>query len=191
MRQRVAATFAALTLAGVLLFNFKAPDDKALVTAIKTGTVGTSSGTGTSVGTLPGSGTGSTGTTGTTGTTGAGTGTTGTGTGTTGAGTTGGTTSGSGSGSTASGTFTGAAAPDPYGDVQVQITVKNGKITDVQALSLPVGGHSGRISDYVAPILRSQVLSAQSANIQGVSGASYTSQAYAQSLQSALDAAGI
>ena len=82
-------------------------------------------------------------------------------------------------------------AANPYGDVQVQITVKNGKITDVQALAMPTGGHSGRISNYVAPILRSQALSAQSANINGVSGASYTSQAYAESLQGALDAAGI
>ncbi|MBI3745134.1 MAG: FMN-binding protein [Chloroflexi bacterium] len=166
MRQRAAATFAALTLAGVLLLNFKAPDDKALVTAIKTAASGTSPGTGTTTGTGATTGTGS-------------------------PGTTDGAASGTGGGSTAAGTFTGAVAPDPYGDVQVQITVKNGKITDIQALSLPVGGHSGRISDYVAPILRSQALAAQSANIQGVSGATFTSQAYAQSLQGALDAAGL
>ena len=78
-----------------------------------------------------------------------------------------------------SGTFTGPLAANPYGDVQVQITVQGGKIVDVQALSLPIGGHSGRISNYVEPILRSQALAAQSARINGVSGASYTSQAYA------------
>jgi uncharacterized protein with FMN-binding domain len=168
MRQRAAASFAALTLAGILLFNFKGPSQAALVTSIKPNTGGTTSGTGATTGS----------------------GATGTSTGTTGTSTTG-STPGSGTGSTASGTFTGPVAPDPYGDVQVQITVQKGKITDVQALSLPVGGHSGRISDFVAPILRSQALSAQSANIQGVSGATFTSQAYAQSLQGALDAAGL
>lgn len=172
MRQRAAASLAALTLAGVLLLNFKGPSSAALVTAIKTNPGGTSAGTGTTTGS--GNGT----TTGTTGTTGTGS-----------SGTTGGTTTGSRS--TASGTFTGPVSPDPYGDVQVQITVTKGKITDVQAVSLPSGGHSGRISDYVAPILRSQALAAQSANIQGVSGATYTSQAYAQSLQGAIDAAGL
>ena len=167
MRERAAATVAALTLAGVLLFNFRGPDDKALVTSIKTGTSGTTSGAGATAGTGTTTGTGGTG------------------------GTSGSTTTGSGGGSSASGTFAGPVAQNPYGDVQVQITVKNGKITDVQALSLPVGGHSGRISNYVAPILRSQALAAQSANIDGVSGATFTSQAYAESLQGALDAAGL
>ena len=59
------------------------------------------------------------------------------------------------------------------------------------ALALPVGGHSGRISNYVAPILRTQALAAQSAAIDGVSGATYTSRAYAASLQGALDQAGL
>jgi uncharacterized protein with FMN-binding domain len=182
MRERAAATAAALTLAAALLIGFKAPDAKALVTSIKPGS-GTTTGAGTTTG-------GSTGTTTGTSTTGGST----TGGSTTGGTTTGGTSNGgtsSGGSSNASGTFTGPVAANPYGDVQVQITVKSGKITDVQALSLPTGGHSGRISSYVAPILRSQALSAQSANISGVSGASYTSQAYAQSLQGALDAAGI
>jgi uncharacterized protein with FMN-binding domain len=176
MRERAAATAAALTLAAALLIGFKAPDAKALVTAIKTGSGGTTTGAGTTRG---------------------GTGTT-TGSSTTGGSTTGGSTTGgnanggsSSGNSTASGTFTGPVAANPYGDVQVQITVKNGKITDVQALAMPTGGHSGRISNYVAPILRSQALSAQSANINGVSGASYTSMAYAESLQGALDAAGL
>ncbi|MEO8208776.1 MAG: FMN-binding protein [Chloroflexota bacterium] len=88
-----------------------------------------------------------------------------------------------------SGTFTGPQVQNPFGLVQVAITVTAGKIVDVTALSLPAGGHSGRISDFVAPILRSQALAVQSARIDGVSGATYTSRAYAMSLQGALDAA--
>jgi len=79
----------------------------------------------------------------------------------------------------------------PYGPVQVQITVGGGQINDVQALSLPTGGHSGRISNAVAPMLRSEALTAQSASINVISGATYTSIGYARSLQSAIDAAGI
>lgn len=179
MRERTAATVTALALAGFLLINFKAPDDKSLVTSIRAGSSGTSAGSGSTT-----AGAGST--TGGTGSTTAGS--NGTSTGTTGGSTTG---SSGGTSSTATGTYTGPVVSDPYGDVQVQITVAKGKITDVQALSLPTGGHSGRISDFAAPILRTQALTAQSANIDGVSGATYTSQAYAQSLQGALDAAGI
>jgi uncharacterized protein with FMN-binding domain len=64
-----------------------------------------------------------------------------------------------------------------------------GKITDVTALQLPSQGRSGFISQSVAPILQGEAISAQSASIDTVSGATYTSQAYAQSLQSALDQA--
>lgn len=94
---------------------------------------------------------------------------------------------------TASGTATyaGGLVQTPYGDVQVQIVVGEGRITDVRALALPTGGHSGRISRFVEPILRSQALAAQSASIDGISGATFTSRAYARSLQSALDAAGL
>ena len=79
----------------------------------------------------------------------------------------------------------------PYGGVQVQIAVSNRKIAGVQAVALPTGGHSGRISSIVAPMLRSETLAAQSASINVISGATYTSLGYAKSLQSALDAAGI
>jgi uncharacterized protein with FMN-binding domain len=88
-----------------------------------------------------------------------------------------------------SGTFTGAAVQNPFGQVQVQITLVAGKITDVAALQLPDHGRSGFISQSVAPILQGEALSAQSANIDTVSGATYTSDAYAQSLQSAIDQA--
>ena len=77
-----------------------------------------------------------------------------------------------------------------YGDVQVQVTVSGGAVSDVTALQLPDGdGHSARISSIVEPMLRSEALQAQSASIDLVSGATYTSGAYQQSLQSALDAA--
>ena len=88
-------------------------------------------------------------------------------------------------------TLTGDTVSTRYGDVAVQITVTNGQVTDVQAVALPTHGHSGEISNYVAPILASEALQAQSANIDIISGATYTSSAYAQSLQSALDQAGI
>ena len=85
------------------------------------------------------------------------------------------------------GTFLGAVVDDPYGQVQVKITLAAGKITDVTAVQLPSGGRSGFISQTVAPILRGEAISTQGASIDTVSGATYTSQAYAQSLQSALD----
>lgn len=87
------------------------------------------------------------------------------------------------------GTFTGAVVQDPYGQVQVQVTLVGGKITDATAVQLPSQGRSGFISQSVAPILRGEAITAQGASIDTVSGATYTSQAYAQSLQSALDAA--
>lgn len=90
----------------------------------------------------------------------------------------------------ADGTFTGQDVSMRYGDVQVQVTVSGGAVSDVTALQLPGGdGHSARISSIVEPMLRSEALQAQSASIDLVSGATYTSEAYQQSLQSALDAA--
>ena len=71
------------------------------------------------------------------------------------------------------------------------MTVVNGQVTDVTALELPSGGRSGQISREAEPILHDEALSAQSASIDGVSGATYTSLAYEQSLQAALDAAGL
>ncbi len=71
------------------------------------------------------------------------------------------------------------------------VTIASGKVTDVQAVELPSGGRSGQISLYASPILASEALTAQSASIDVVSGATYTSEAYAQSLQAALDQAGI
>ena len=90
--------------------------------------------------------------------------------------------------STYSGQLTGNAVDTPYGTVQVQITLQNGVITDAKALQLPSGGgHTGQISAYAGPQLRSEVLTAQSAQIDTISGATYTSEGYIQSVQSALD----
>ena len=86
-------------------------------------------------------------------------------------------------------TVTGSVISTRYGDVEVKVTVSNGKISDVQAIELPSGGRSGQISNYVAPILASEALAAQNASIDIVSGATFTSEAYARSLQSALDQA--
>ena len=84
--------------------------------------------------------------------------------------------------------FTGADAPNQYGDVQVQVTTTGGRISQVTALRLPDGdGRSQEISSFAGPELAQQALAAQSANIHGVSGATYTSESYRSSLQSALD----
>ena len=86
-----------------------------------------------------------------------------------------------------SGTFTGQAIDTPYGTVQIALVVQSGKIIDVQELQLPSDRRlSQQISAQAGPMLRTQVLQAQSDNINGVSGASYTSYGFYQSLQSAL-----
>jgi len=89
-----------------------------------------------------------------------------------------------------SGTFVGPSVNANYGNVQVQITVKDGKITDVTALQAP-SGKNDRWTNMALPILKKQTLAAQSANIQGASGASYTSYGWYTSLQGALAKAGL
>jgi hypothetical protein len=85
-------------------------------------------------------------------------------------------------------TVAGPVVSTDYGDVQVRVTLQGSRIVDVQALQLPSDrSRSVRISQEAGPILRQEALQAQSANIDLVSGASYTSQGYAQSLQGALD----
>ena len=89
-----------------------------------------------------------------------------------------------------SGTFAGSTAQTAYGPVQVAIVVKAGRVTDVKALQLTnQGGRSVAISAGAAPILRTETLRAQSAKIDAVSGATYTSDGYRTSLQSAIDKA--
>lgn len=87
-------------------------------------------------------------------------------------------------------TFTGASAPTRWGDVQVQITVSGGRITQAQAVQYPQGnGRDQEINSYALPVLAQEVTTAQSAQIDAVSGATVTSDGYIQSLQSALDQA--
>jgi uncharacterized protein with FMN-binding domain len=75
-----------------------------------------------------------------------------------------------------------------FGDIQVRLVLSGGKIVDVQALQLPNDRRrSTQISQFSEPILHSEALQAQSAKIDTVSGATYTSEAYRESLQSALD----
>ena len=92
--------------------------------------------------------------------------------------------------STAPKTFLGSAIQTPYGVVQVRIVVANKKITNVSFAQLTAyDSRSQQINSDAAPILLQETLSAQSAQIDSVSGASYTSDGYVQSLQSAIDQA--
>ena len=88
------------------------------------------------------------------------------------------------------GTFTGPSVNVNYGNVQVMITVSNGKITDAVAVKAPKGKND-RYTNMAVPILKQQTLQAQSANIQGASGASYTSYGWFKSLQGAMAQAGL
>jgi uncharacterized protein with FMN-binding domain len=90
----------------------------------------------------------------------------------------------------ADGTFTGTDVPTIYGDVQVRIVVSGGRLNDVRALQLPSDrARSAEISQYAGPALRSEAIQAQSADVDLVSGATYTSEAYAESLSAALQQA--
>jgi uncharacterized protein with FMN-binding domain len=91
-----------------------------------------------------------------------------------------------------SGSFTGTVASTMYGPVQVSITVASGKLTNVKVLQVPDNGrYEENIVAQAIPELTSEALSAQSARIDSISGATFTSQGYMTSLQSALDQAGI
>jgi uncharacterized protein with FMN-binding domain len=83
------------------------------------------------------------------------------------------------------GTFTGPSINVNYGNVQVKITVVNGRITDAVAVVAP-SGKNDRWTNMAVPIMKAQTLKAQSANIQGASGASHTSYGWYTSLQGAL-----
>lgn len=95
---------------------------------------------------------------------------------------------------TAAGTRTalGADVQYRYGELELQVTATGGRITNVQpAIDTAFDPRSSQVNSYAEPLLQSQTLQAQSANINGVSGATFTSQAYVQSLQAALDKLGI
>ena len=88
-------------------------------------------------------------------------------------------------------TATGEVVPTRYGNVQLKVTISGGKLAAVQPLELPFNEpKSAEISTYAAPLLQQSALSKQSAEVDVVSGATYTSDGYRTALQSALDKAG-
>ncbi|MFL5994725.1 MAG: FMN-binding protein [Streptomyces sp.] len=98
--------------------------------------------------------------------------------------------SGTGSAATGTKTVTGDTVQTRWGPVQVRITIKDGKLTEVTAVTYPTDNpRDQEINSYALPRLRTEALQAQSAQIDTVSGATYTSDGYRQSLQSALDSA--
>ncbi|MCX4907493.1 FMN-binding protein [Streptomyces sp. NBC_00878] len=99
-------------------------------------------------------------------------------------------TSGSSGSATGTRTLTGDSVQTRYGPVQVRVTLKNGKLTDVTAIIYPQENpRDQQINAYAIPQLTREALTTQSADIDTVSGATYTSEGYRQSLQSALDSA--
>ena len=95
-------------------------------------------------------------------------------------------------GAASSDTIVGDAAPTRYGDVQVQITVSGDTITDIVAVRYPNSDRRDQmINQYAIPQLISEALAAQSAQIDSVSGATFTSDGFVTSLQSAITKAGL
>ncbi|MGW5282011.1 FMN-binding protein, partial [Streptomyces collinus] len=105
-------------------------------------------------------------------------------------GTAGSTGSGGSSGAAQARTVTGKVSQTQYGPVQVRITVSGGKITKAEAVQAPKGGLSDQKTQLAVPKLNQEAVAAGNADIDAVSGATYTSTGYKQSLQSALDQAG-
>jgi uncharacterized protein with FMN-binding domain len=89
----------------------------------------------------------------------------------------------------ADGTWTGQAVEEPWGPFEVQVVVANGSIVDVTVVKSPTDRHSSRINTQAVPILTEATVASQSATVDVVSGATWTSESYAASLQSALDEA--
>ena len=107
-------------------------------------------------------------------------------------GTTSGTTTDGSTGSASAVTVTGSSADTRWGPVQVQVTVENGTITDVTVVDYPTeNGKDRQINARAIPVLVQETLDAQSADIDMVSGATVTSEGYLESLQAALDEAGL
>lgn len=185
-----AAVSAALASAGILLAGWQSGIH---VEDTRSAAASTSAGTNGATGT-----TGATGTNGATGSSSSGSGSTDTGASDTGSSGAAGTDSGAaaepttGAAAKAGGTYAGSVVQTRFGAVQVQITVKAGAITDVEALQLTDDDRKSiQISNRAAPLLRSEVLAAQSADVQTIGGATVTSVAYLNSLQAALDAANL
>ena len=172
-----AALVGAGTLAGVAAILTLNPEGTTATSAAAT--PATSSSTGTSSGTSSGSSSSSTSSGSTSGATSSGSMSSGSSTTTT---------------SGTDGTYTGDAVDigHNYGTIQLQVTVSDGKVTDVTALAVPQNDpRSSQISSYAVPQLVSQAIEAQSSSISGISGATFTSNGFAQSLASALTQAGL
>lgn len=170
-----AAISAALASAGILLVGWQSGThvaDTGSAVGTSAGISGTNSSSNTTSGSgSPGGSTGSSGSSGTSGSSSAAGGST-------------------GAAAKAAGTFAGSVVQTRFGSVQVQITVKAGAIADVTALKLTDAERkSVQISSRAAPLLRAEAIKAQSANVQSISGATVTSDAYLTSLQAAIDAA--
>ncbi|MFE5920480.1 FMN-binding protein, partial [Streptomyces sp. NPDC056468] len=97
---------------------------------------------------------------------------------------------GSGGGTAQARTVTGDAVQTQYGAVQVRVTVAGGKITKAEAVQAPKGGQSDQVTANAVPKLNQAAVATGTADIDAVSGATYTSAGYKESLQSALDQAG-
>ena len=89
----------------------------------------------------------------------------------------------------ADGVWSGTAEYTEWGDVQVEATIAGGQLVDVTVVQVPSDRHSARINDSATPVLEAQAIDLQSADLDIVSGATYTSRTYAASLQAALDEA--
>jgi uncharacterized protein with FMN-binding domain len=166
------ALSAAVASAGILLAGWQAGTQVAGVSTTNNSstTAAGTSGAGTSGGGASAAGSGTSGSSGSPGSSGS---------------------SGSGGASTV-GTFKGSVVQTRFGAVQVQITVSAGKISEVTALRLTDDDRKSiQISNRAAPLLRTEVLSAQSAAVKTISGATVTSNAYLSSLQAAIDAANL
>ena len=91
----------------------------------------------------------------------------------------------------ADGVYLGTAEYTEWGDVQVQVTISDGAIVEVAAVDYPTGRKSSSINGRAVPVLEADAIAVQGADLDIVSGATYTSRTYADSLQAALDQAAI
>ena len=99
------------------------------------------------------------------------------------------TTTGNSTAQFADGTYQGAAVGEPWGTFEVEAIIKGGQLVDVKLVSEPGDRHSNQINNIAVPMLTESAVASQSANVDLVSGATWTSESYAESLQAALDAA--
>lgn len=88
-------------------------------------------------------------------------------------------------------TYTGTAYPTRWGSIQLAATVTDGVLTDITFVSLPTDSRSARINEFAAPALVEEALTIQSADVDTISGATWTSEGFRYSLQSILEQSGL